>query len=67
MATATEPRPLADLEQDALARVEEEMARRARGAKPWTPAEYLDRIEQVHIRYNHRRRRLRTHEQETAS
>jgi hypothetical protein len=43
------------------------MARRARGAKPWTPAEYLNRIEQVHIRYNHRRRWLRTHEQETAS
>jgi hypothetical protein len=67
MATAIDPRPLADLEQDAIARVEQEMARRARGAKPWTPAEYVDQIEQVHVRYNHRRHSLRTHEQEAAS
>lgn len=67
MSTALEPRPLADLEQDALARVEAEFARRARTVKPWTPAEYLDRIEQVHVRYNHRRHWLRTHEQEVAS
>ena len=39
MATVVDPRPLADLEQDALARVEQEMARRAQGVKPWTPAE----------------------------
>lgn len=67
MATATEPRPLADLEQDALAAVEAEFARRARGPKPWTPTEYVDRIESVHVRYNHRRHWLRTHQQETAS
>ncbi|MFZ4150458.1 hypothetical protein [Streptomyces pseudogriseolus] len=66
MATVAEPRPLADLEQDALARVEAEFARRARGPKPWTPTEYLDRIEQVHIRYNHRRHWLRTHQQAAA-
>jgi hypothetical protein len=66
MATATEPRPLADLEQDALVQVEEEFVRRARGVKPWTPAEYVEQIERVHARYNHRRRWLRTHEQETA-
>lgn len=56
-------RPLADLEQDALVAVEAEFARRALGAKPWTPAELIDRIEQVHVRYNHRRTWLRTHEQ----
>ena len=67
MNTELDSRPLADLEQDAIARVEEEFARRARGVKPWTPSEYVDRIEQVHIRYNHRRQWLRTHEQETAS
>ncbi|MFJ7176468.1 hypothetical protein ACIQXA_08670 [Streptomyces massasporeus] len=67
MTAAVEPRPLADLEQDALAQVEAEFARRARGARPWTPAEYVDRIEQVHIRYNHRRQWLRTHQQETAT
>ena len=66
MATVVEPRPLADLAQDALARVETEFARRARGARPWTPAEYVDRIEQVHIRYNHRRQWLRTHQQGVA-
>ncbi|WP_055693743.1 hypothetical protein [Streptomyces prasinopilosus] len=65
MATAAEPRPLADLEQDAIARVEAEFARRARGVKPWTFTELVDRIEQVHVRYNHRRHWLRTHEQET--
>jgi hypothetical protein len=58
-----EPRPLADLEQDALVAVEVEFARRARGTKPWTPTELIDRIEQVHVRYNHRRAWLRTHEQ----
>ena len=63
MTAAVAPRPLADLEQDALARVEAEFARRARGVKPWTPDEFVDRIEQVHVRYNHRRAWLRTHEQ----
>ncbi|MFJ4356862.1 hypothetical protein ACIP25_11395 [Streptomyces massasporeus] len=67
MTTAVEPRPLADLEQDALAQVEAEFARRARGARPWTPTEYVDRIEQVHVRYRYRRQWLRTHEQETAT
>lgn len=67
MATATQSRPLADLEQDAIARVETEMARRARGVKPWTTQEYVDAIETVHIRYNYRRQWLRTHEQDTAS
>jgi hypothetical protein len=43
MTAAVDPRPLADLEQDALARVEQEMARRAKGARPWTPTEYVDR------------------------
>lgn len=51
MATVVEPRPLADLEQDDLIRVEQEMARRARGVKPWTTAEYVDAIEKVHARY----------------
>lgn len=66
MATAAEPRPLADLEQDAIARVEEEFARRAHGAKPWTLAEYREQIERVHVRFNHRRRWLAAHQQETA-
>jgi hypothetical protein len=61
MTAVTDPRPLADLEQDALARVEEEFARRAQGVKPWTPAEYLDRIERVHAHYAQRRQWLRTH------
>lgn len=64
--TATEPRPLADLEQDAIAAIDEEMARRAHGAKPLTLAEYVDRIEQVHVRYNHRRRWLANYLQEAA-
>lgn len=66
MATVVEPRPLADLEQDAIARVEEEWARRARGARPWTTAEYVDRVARVHAHYNQRRTWLRLHEQEAA-
>ena len=64
MTTVIEPRPLADLEQDALARVEQEWARRAKGGKPWTPREYVDRIERVHVHYEQRRQWLRKHKQE---
>ena len=63
MATSIQPRPLADLEQDALARVDEEMARRAKGAKPWTTSEYVERIEHVHICFNW----LRLREQRAAA
>lgn len=51
MATVIEPRPLADLEQDQLVAVEQEMARRARGVKPWTTTEYVNEIEKVHARH----------------
>lgn len=51
MSTTLEPRPLADLEEDALIRVEEKWGRRARGAKPWTTAEYLNEIAKVHARF----------------
>ncbi|WP_329472649.1 hypothetical protein OIE75_29330 [Streptomyces sp. NBC_01723] len=67
MATVIEPRPLADLEQDAIARVETEMARRARGVKPWTTTEYVDHVARVHAHYEQRRQWLRTHEQEAAA
>lgn len=67
MATAVEPRPLADLEQDAIARVEQEWARRARGVKPWTPAEYVEQVARVHARYAQRRQWLRLHEQGAAA
>ncbi|MDQ0758768.1 hypothetical protein [Streptomyces canus] len=66
MATVIEARPLDDLEQDAIARVDVEMARRARGVKPWTTTEYVDQIDRVHARYNQRRTWLRLHEQEAA-
>jgi hypothetical protein len=66
MATAAEPRPLADLEQDAIAAIEDEMARRAKGVKPWTTTEYVEQVCRVHARYEHRRRWLRQHEQEAA-
>lgn len=66
MATFVEPRRLEDLEQDAVARVEQEMARRAKGVKPWTTTEYVDQIARVHARYEQRRTWLRLHEQEAA-
>lgn len=66
MATVIEPRPLADLEQDALIRVEQEWERRAKGVKPWTPQEYVDRIARVHAHYAARRKWLSLHEQAAA-
>lgn len=66
MTKIAEPRPLADLEQDAIARVEAEFARRARGVKPWTTRELVDRIERVHAHYEQRRAWLRLHEQGAA-
>jgi len=65
MATAIEPRPLADLEMDSLVAVEAVRESRARGVRPWTNQEYLDAIDAVHVRFNHRRQWLRTHQQET--
>lgn len=67
MATAAEPRPLADLEQDAIARVEAEFQRRATGLKPMTLAEYVERCARVHAHYQQRRQWLRMHEQEAAA
>lgn len=51
MATGIEPRPPADLEQDALVRVEQEWARRAKGARPWSVSDYLDQITAEHARF----------------
>lgn len=56
MATSLESRPLADLEMDALVRVEQEMARRSHGARPWSIADYLDRNAAVHARFQVARR-----------
>ncbi len=42
---------LADLEIAELARLEVEFGRRAQGFKPWTIAEYLDKVAAVHARY----------------
>jgi hypothetical protein len=67
MATALEPRPLADLEQDALARVDVEFARRAKGGKPLTLPEYVERCARVHAHYEQRRQWLRLHEQGVAA
>jgi hypothetical protein len=66
MATVIEPRPLADLEQSALVRVEEEWQQRAHGIRPWTTQEYLDRIARVHAHYAVRREWLRQHPQGVA-
>lgn len=43
--------PLADLETTELAALEAEFGRRARGLRPWSIADYLDRVEAVHVRY----------------
>jgi hypothetical protein len=51
MATALDPRPLADRQQDALIAVEEEWARRATGARPWTVDEYLNQNAAEHARF----------------
>jgi hypothetical protein len=67
MATAIEPRPLADLEIDSVLAVEAAWERRSRGLKPWTTDEFLDQVAAVHARYQRRREWLRTHPQEAAS
>lgn len=56
MATAVDPRPLADLELDALVRVEQEMERRAHGVRPWSIADYLDQNAKEHARFEIARR-----------
>jgi hypothetical protein len=66
MATVIEARRLEDLEQDAVARVEAEFARRAQGVKPWTTTEMVERVCRVHAHYEQRRQWLRRHEQEAA-
>lgn len=66
MTTSIDPRPLADLEQDAVARLEAEWERRSRGLKPWTTAEYLDKNAAIHAHYEQRRQWLRRHEQVVA-
>ncbi|MEU5477527.1 hypothetical protein [Streptomyces mirabilis] len=52
MATALEPRRLEDLEQDALARIDQERQRRATGLRPWTDEQYVDQIAKIHARYS---------------
>jgi hypothetical protein len=66
MTTATEPRRLEDLEQDAIARVDAEFQRRALGVKPWTFAEYIERCCRVHARYEAFRQWQRLHPQAVA-
>lgn len=56
MATALDSRPLADLEMDALIRVEAEMARRAHSVRPWSIADYLDQNAAEHARFEVARR-----------
>lgn len=43
--------PLPDLETAELAALEVEFGRRARSLRPWSIADYLDRVEAVHARY----------------
>ena len=51
MATALEPRPLADLEIDSVLAVEAAWEARSHGMKPQTIPEYLDAVAKVHTRY----------------
>lgn len=63
MATAMEPRPLADLEVESVLAVESAWQRRSHGLKPWTVDEFLDQVAAVHARYAVRREWLRRHPQ----
>ena len=56
MATVIESRPLADLQEEALIKVEEEWARRAKGARPWSTAEFLEQIDAEYARFEVARR-----------
>jgi hypothetical protein len=61
---ATGPRPLADLEMDAVLAVEAAWEARSHGVKPQTIPEFLDAVDAVHVRYRLRREWLRTHPQQ---
>lgn len=63
MATALEPRPLADLEMDSILAVEAAWEARSHGLKPQTIEERLDAVAAVHARYAIRREWLRRHPQ----
>lgn len=56
MATVTEPRRLADLQEEALIKVEQEWARCAKGARPWSTVEYLDQVAAEYARFEVARR-----------
>lgn len=66
MATALEPRPLADLEIDSVLAVEAAWGRRSHGVKPQTIGEYLDAVAKVHTRYEAFRQWQRLHPQGVA-
>jgi hypothetical protein len=66
MATALEPRPLADLEMDSVLAVEAAWEHRSHGPHPKTIDQLLDAVETVHVRYNLRREWLRRHPQGVA-
>lgn len=42
---------LADLEVAELARLEIEFGRRARGTRPWSIEDYLNKVAAIHARY----------------
>ena len=67
MATALEPRPLADLEMDSILAVEAALEHRAHGLKPRTIDEHLDAIARVHARYEAYRQWQRLHPQAVTS
>jgi len=56
MSTSIDSRPLADLQQDALIAVEQEMERRARGHRPWSIRDYLDQNAAERARFEVARR-----------
>lgn len=51
MATVIEPRRLEDLEQNAVARIDQERQRRAGGLRPWSDEEYVNQVAKIHARY----------------
>lgn len=67
MATALEPRPLADLEMDSILAVEAAWARRSHGLRPQSIPEYLDAIAKVHALFETLRQWQRRHPKEAVS
>lgn len=66
MSAPAEARPLADVVEDALVRLDAEFQRRALGARPWTVGDYYEKQERLRAQYKIRAEWLRRHPEQAS-